>query len=161
MITTVIAEDQLWELVESIWGAMLGLPVLRNPHDGLTQGERASIARIDIRGAFCGSVIFLTTEQFARRAAATMLALSECSVAPDDTEDTIVELCNILGGGIKGLLPGPSSLTLPSLILNGSPAARLLHAPVIASLCFTCDEQPLEVRVIEARGDLESTAFGA
>jgi hypothetical protein len=153
MTATLISDDHLWELVESIWGTMLSLGVTRDRGDTMVREPCRLTASVHIRGAFHGTVQFLPTEQFARRAAALMLDVPESSLVTADVDDAVGELCNMLGGGVKNLVPCHSSLSLHR-ITRDAPSTNLVPGEqVAAELHFTCEGQPLAVRVLEERGD--------
>ena len=149
MSSTLITDEQLWDLVEPIWSMMLGLAAKRDDSDAGGREVRGLAASVQIDGAFHGTVLFLPTEVFARRAAARMLAVPESSVGADDMDDAIGELCNILGGGVKNLVPAPSSLSL-SKVWHGAPDVPDSRIPMAAGLRFACDGEPLELQILEA-----------
>lgn len=160
MTATQITEEQLWELVESIWSTMLNLVVKRESSDTIAPGSRKITASVQISGAFQGTVRFMPNEQFARRATSVMLAAPEISLTTADVDDAIGELCNMLAGGVKNLVPSPSSLSLSNVQRGSQSAFDDLTLQVIAGLRFTCEGQPLEVRVLaERKADLETTSF--
>src|SRR5688572_27233665 len=102
--------------MESIWTAMLGLPVVPVGDDSSTPPSAGLHAVVQISGAVEGAVHLLTTERFARRATALLLETPESALAAADVDDAVAELCNIVGGGVKSLLPsGPHLLSLPSV----------------------------------------------
>jgi chemotaxis protein CheX len=151
MADTLITDEQLWELVESIWSTMLSLEVTRDHGGHVVHDFSRLTARVDLSGAFHGTVLFLPTEKFARQATAVMLAAPECSLTPADVDDAMGEMCNILSGGIKSLAPGPTMISLPSVVRDAQGTACASSAPVIAGIRFTCEGQPLEVQVLEKR----------
>jgi chemotaxis protein CheX len=158
MTDTLITDDQLWQLVESIWGTMLCLDVSREDGGDVAPTAGRLAASVEIGGGYQGRVLFLTSERFARRATARLLAVPEGSVSPADIDDAVGELCNILGGGVKSLFPAPSWLSLPNVMHGWQPAAAAARSQVTAGLCFTCEGQPLEVRVLQEPTNAHSGA---
>ena len=149
MTTKVITEDQLREIVESIWDTMLGPVVTRDCRDDTIHESARLTAGVHIDGGFHGTVLFLATERFARWATALMLAVPENSLVAADVDDAIGELCNIVAGGVKSLVPGPSSLSLPCVLRDSQSVAYDPSMKIAAQLHFTWEGQPLEVRVLE------------
>jgi chemotaxis protein CheX len=147
MHDTPISREHLAELVDMTWSSLLGLAVI--PELARARASADSIARVEISGAFNGGVLLLPTERFARLATAVMLGRPEVSLTPSDMHDALGELCNILGGGIKSLLPSPSSLSLPGIVPQTSEARELLALEPIAQYRFLCEGEPLEIRVVE------------
>jgi chemotaxis protein CheX len=94
--------------------AVLGLAV--HPAAGEaapSSGQQYLRGRILVTGAWQGAISFTCTAAFAR-AAADRIFEGQCT-SPEDVRDAIGELTNIIGGGIKGLMPAPSRLSLPSV----------------------------------------------
>lgn len=146
--TTTISDDQLLELIESIWTTMLGLSVSRAGDDRLDPSDTWATASVRISGAVQGAVVLLTTERFARRATALMLDAQESAVTAAELDDAVAEMCNIIGGGVKSILPGPSSLSLPSVARGPQESINGPHTQIAARLQFLCEGQPLDVRVL-------------
>lgn len=149
MTTKLITEDQLREIVESIWDTMLGPVVTRDCSDDTMRESARLTASVQISGTFHGTVLFLATERFARWATALMLAVPENSLAAADVDDAVGELCNILAGGVKSLVPSPSSISLPRVMRDSQCVAYDPCMKMTGQLHFTCEGQPLEVRVLE------------
>lgn len=147
MQTTLFRSDQLFEVVESIWDSMLGLPVSMRGGEGLVHDAAGLIASVQISGAWNGVVLFLPTERFARRAATLMLAKDQLETA--ELLDAVAELCNMIGGGIKTMLPGPSHLSLPTIMQGTQYAVHVPKTRLIAQLKFSSESQTQEVRVLE------------
>jgi chemotaxis protein CheX len=148
MTTKLITEDQLQEIVESIWGTMLGAMATPNSL-GIARESTRLTAIVQIGGTFHGAVLFVATERFARWATALMLSVPEHSLAAADIDDAVGELCNILAGGVKSLVPGPSSISLPQVMRDSQCVAYDPHMKMAGQFHFTCEGQPLEVRVME------------
>jgi chemotaxis protein CheX len=76
-----------------------------------------------------------------------MLETPEWSLSQADLKDALAELCNIVGGGVKSILPGPSSLSLPKVSAGPQPPPDP-HLRLAAHVCFACDGHPADVRVL-------------
>jgi chemotaxis protein CheX len=149
MTTKLITDAQLREIVDSIWDTMLSPLVNCDRGDAVRESARLT-ARVQIEGAFQGTVLFLATERFARWATALMLAVPQNSLTASDLDDAVGELCNIVAGGVKSLVPGPSSISLPSVMRGPKCVAHDPNMKMAGRLHFMCEGQPLEVRVLEA-----------
>lgn len=137
------------ELVQSVWTSLLGLPVTPESCERVVCDLNRLMGGVQIAGAWNGLVLLLPTEMFVRRAAALLLDVPADRVTLTDMEDVLAELCNILGGGIKSLLPGPSTLALPMVLHGSHYAVRLPRSTLLAGLRFSCEQQPLELRVLQ------------
>lgn len=148
MTELLLEEDQLLELVQSVVQSLLGMEVCFAP-PGLPCLDPLAVC-LHIRGQWEGTVVLNTTHSFARAAAAVMFDLAPHRVTPDDLHDTLFELCNILGGNLKGILPGVNSLSLPRLNLTDSVGSEPSAGNCLAGATFLCAGQPLEVRLLAA-----------
>jgi chemotaxis protein CheX len=101
-------------VAEQVWSSFLGGedPLLPRVGD-VDLGEGASwSAAVSISGGWEGTVTVELTAATAETLAGTMLGI-EGPLDDDDVADAVGELANMIGGNIKGLMPGPSVLTLP------------------------------------------------
>ena len=116
-------------------------PVFGPPPEGAdTQGSR-----VDVTGAFCGSVVVGCSEPLARRLAAQMFGLAEASVSADEINDAIRELANVVAGNLKILMPPPSEIGLPKDIGDLSGEDQFL----VNRMSFMCAGEPLVISVHE------------
>jgi chemotaxis protein CheX len=146
---TVVSHEQIFELVEAIWSSMLGLAITTNGGENFVRDAAGLTASVQISGKWNGVILLIPTERFARRATAIMLDKPEASLEMVDILDAVGELCNMIGGGIKSLLPGPSTLSLPTILQGSQYAVRIPKTRMISQLSFACESQPLEIRVLE------------
>lgn len=150
MQATLISDEQLAELVESTFTAMLALPVSRDAAAS-EQRDRARIAAsIHITGTFNGTVLFSCTERFGRRAASILLGVDPAEVTLSDGHDTVAELTNILGGGIKSILPGPSTLSLPSITHGSHFNVHVPGTVSVGQIQLDCEADDLQLHVLQA-----------
>ncbi|MCK4176679.1 chemotaxis protein CheX [Aciditerrimonas ferrireducens] len=73
----------------------------------------ALTASVAISGAWNGLVSLQVTEPAARALAQAVFAVPQ--VGFEDLADAVGELVNIVGGNLKGLLPAPTQLSLPTV----------------------------------------------
>lgn len=138
------AEAVVRELTRLVWSTVLGMDAA-----GLERGAAAAAAEVatsvDIEGAWTGTIRIALSRRFARIAAASMLACEEMEASAASVADALGELANMLGGNVKGLLPGPSKLSMPRVEEGPSPA--FLEGE--QTLWFECGGQPFCVIVTE------------
>ena len=131
--------------------------------------ERAAVApvgpfvvgRVHIHGAWVGTVTLACAGSLARRAAGHLLDLGEAEVTDDDVRDAVGDMTNILGGGVKALLPSPSRLSIPVVSAEGAEAMAALPAGADGaerSLWFSCGGEPMVLRL--RPGSLASESGG-
>jgi len=150
MNATEVTDETLVEIIETVWTTVLGLPVTQRNDPLCVQNARGLAVCVHIVGAWNGTVLYLPTEAFARRAAALMLAVPEEAVTTDDVHDAAAELCNIVAGSLKGVLPGPSSLSLPTVAEGANYEVRIRKARPLLRCCFRCEGETLQIAVLES-----------
>ncbi|MGD9849800.1 MAG: chemotaxis protein CheX [Nitrospirales bacterium] len=141
-------EQEILEITETTWQAMLGLdihlrplPAVLNPHEDFLTG------RVEISGAWNGVVLLHGSSQLTRSAAAMIFANGMLDVTSQDLMDAMYELTNIIGGNIKALLPEPSQLSLPCVHGTTPEIVAVPGAEQVSDLVFDCQGQPLFVSV--------------
>lgn len=143
--------EQLSELVETTWVSIVGTPI----HTAIDSGSPGShdqdvvTACIHIAGAWNGVVLVQPSHAAAKRLAAAFMNIAEADLEPADVTESVAELCNIVGGGVKSLLPGPAALSLP-LVMHG--ASHAVHVPAtrqFAHVQLFADDVSLDVRVLQ------------
>jgi chemotaxis protein CheX len=147
---TLLAEEHLLELLESVYSAMLSLPISPADDNSTVTGSVRLAASVHISGAWNGTILYVCTEQFARRAAAVMLSIPESRVTLSEVHDATAELANIIGGGIKSILPGPSSLSLPTVTHGSHYNVHVPRTSQLARIDCACEGEPLQLRVLQA-----------
>lgn len=139
------AESVVRELTRLVWSTVLGLDVAGLEQSAAGAAEVAT--SVDIEGAWTGTIRIALSRRFARMAAASMLACEEMEASAAAVRDALGELANMLGGNVKGLLPGPSRLSMPRVEEAPSPA----WVEGAQTLWFECMGQPFCVTVTERR----------
>jgi chemotaxis protein CheX len=140
-----ISQHDFEALVVSVWSEMPGLPLAAAvPTARPAAGERLA-ASIAFHGATEGQIVLVTTPALARLATSHLLSQPLAVCTGDELEDVVCELCNIIGGGVKSLLPGPNRLSLPAVVPDGRPVEPDLPGSAAIHVRFDCEGQPLDV----------------
>lgn len=113
------AVQDVYSVVEEVWNTFLGdgVPILPGARD---LPDDAWYSAITVTGEWEALILIAMPLALAGRITTTMLGLPEhdqCST--EDLTDALGELVNIVGGNIKSLMPGPSTLSLP-LVAQGA-----------------------------------------
>ena len=94
-----IEEGKVCEAVESIWTTMLGLQATANQTMMAGRLKASNLTGcIYITGAWQGAIKVECSGGLARRVAAIMFGADACDVTPDQINDALGELTNIIGG---------------------------------------------------------------
>jgi hypothetical protein len=122
-ITTVLDAAIVQSIADDVWTSLVGdgevLVPLPVPAPDVTVS-----AWVEISGPWRGAVVVTCDEPTAEALTECLLrARPPAVIEPEDVADALGELANVLGGNVKSLLPGPSSLGLPQTGPN-PPATR-------------------------------------
>lgn len=114
--TAWVTAEQIAEITRDVWGSFLSMdlaPVLGGDGEPLVGQTLTGV--VHISGDWQGTVFVETTAEHARAGAEAMFAADPGTLSPDEVSDALGELTNMVGGNIKGLLPAPNKLSLPSV----------------------------------------------
>ncbi|WP_238014903.1 chemotaxis protein CheX [Dactylosporangium sp. AC04546] len=114
-----ITADDLHGIIWQVWTAYLGTTPTTPP--GKPPAGRAELtASVCIAGAWLGHVVLRAGLPAAGAIAAAMLELDPAGVKPEDVQDAAGELMNIVTGNVKSLLPQPSHVALPQVVVGAA-----------------------------------------
>ena len=142
-------------IAQDLFAAMVdGEPGLLEPVDALGAPIPDPVhAWVDIVGPTSWRTLVVTARPTADRIARALLQLDDGeTVGLDDVRDALGEVANVVGGNLKGMLDGGSSLTLPVVDTTGPAVARAAdHAqallwrgePLVISLWTSKDGEQL------------------
>ena len=142
-------------IAQDLFAAMVdGEPGLLEPVDALGAPIPDPVhAWVDIVGPTSWRTLVVTARPTADRIARALLQLDDDeTVGLDDVRDALGEVANVVGGNLKGMLDGGSSLTLPVVDTTGPAVARAAdHAqallwrgePLVISLWTSKDGEQL------------------
>lgn len=108
-----VDEQTLLQVVRDICETMLGLPL--TPGNALTTRGSRWVPSIRISGDTEAVVEIETNRHVAQRIATRMFGIGPNQIEEDDLRDALGEVVNMIGGNLKGLLPGECNLSLPKV----------------------------------------------
>lgn len=145
-----LVQSDLLQIVSGVWGSVLGMEVqFTGEREALPQDDPVLSACVQITGAWAGAVTLLCTATAARRAAAVMFGMEADCISSGDMQDSLGELANMVGGGVKSLLPETCSLSLPTVVEGNDYTFSIRGASPIQETTFTYQEQPVRVTLLE------------
>ncbi|WP_432992964.1 chemotaxis protein CheX [Dactylosporangium sp. CA-233914] len=114
-----VTADALQGIVWQVWTAYLGGTPPAEPLPAASYVQPFDvIAGVAIAGAWHGHVVLRCRLDAAAAMAAAMLELQPGNVRLEDIVDAAGELMNIIAGNVKSLLPQPSVVALPQVVLG-------------------------------------------
>jgi chemotaxis protein CheX len=150
--------DDLSTIAEQVWSSYLDpegvAPLLPFPAPRQLIEVSASVS---VTGAWRGHVVLSCSSTAAKNAAAALLGVEFDEVTAEDIADALGELANIIGGNIKSLLPEPSALSLPHVLVGRVDSE---HWPAVTEICQlrgSWHDEMVRIGVLES---VEDTAEG-
>ena len=149
-----VIEDDIHQITSSIWELMLELPVSRCA-DGVLAGKKegfiigcAQIAGyVQIHGAWEVTVLLECSQVLAHRITTTLFDMASHDITPDDLQDAVGELTNMISGSFKSLLPGSCTLSIPAVSEDFDYDA-LTERTVASRVAFVCEGEPFLVTLL-------------
>jgi CheY-specific phosphatase CheX len=145
-----ITQDDICQLTCGIWESTLGLEVRPVPGAGLSE-QRAGIviSRVQITGAWLGTVLLECSESLAKDVARIMFGLDSEEPTPGEVRDALAEITNITAGNFKSWVGGHCHLSMPQVTdpANDQPTAP--EGAVLTRQAFDCQSEPFVVTILE------------
>lgn len=156
-------EPELTEITERVWGSLVEAPLLpRQPgQPGPAPGARTFTGCVQITGAWEGAVTVHCSEELAKVLTAAMFLVDREDTTPEEVADALGELANMVGGNVKALLPEPCRISLPAVADGMDYRLSVPGARPVTAVTWTCDGEPLMVRLLERRTAGSGTAAGS
>lgn len=145
----VVAENDICQVTQDVWASVLGLCVRSLPTRAPAFGDENSLTGcVQITGAFEGAVTLESSTELARRAAGIVLGVDPVTTSLEEIRDVLGELTNIIGGNLKGLVPGPSHLSLPAVVDGVEFRLTVPRSRLVTEATFDCEGEPLRVTIL-------------
>ena len=145
-----IRPDELAEIVESVFGAMLRLPVEECATPWFPGGERL-VSAVHLAGDWNGAVLLECDGGQACRFAGRFLSMDPPETVDDVVRDMLGELANMIGGNLKCVLARGIRLSMPSVVDGSDYSLRICGAAVRMRAGFQCAEGLFWVTILSTR----------
>ena len=146
--------DHIISLTEQVWESIIGLPLLPEA-PAPAESDLAVSSCVQITGGWEGTVVVRSSRALARTITETMFGMDDGEAAQEDIDDAIGEVANMIGGNVKSLVPGPSLLSLPAVVV-GEPMV-FPRSEECALATFLVSDQPFQVSVLRRSSGAESS----
>jgi chemotaxis protein CheX len=142
-------DDDLLVIAEQVWTSFLDVegvsPLIPLPPAAPKYDVCASVS---MTGAWQGHLVIRCSTAAARSAGAALLGMPVDEVTSEDITDALGELANIIGGNVKSLLPEPTALSLPHVLINGD--SGWPHVVEICQLSGVWLDEAVMISVLES-----------
>lgn len=138
--------ETLQVIVGDVFSGLLG--DVEPPEPDAESGAPLAVhAKVTVTGEWNGHVLVECSAPLARQVTAHLLLTTAEELADDDVRDVVGELVNVIGGNVKSVMPGPSTLSLPSSSLAGEHHLDSDGSDAAAAVQFAWRQEPLRVSV--------------
>lgn len=142
-------QELLAPAIVEMCSSMLALDVAEEFGDVAPIASPTLVGCVHLAGATLGVVFIQCSIAFARRVAATMFDLALENLSDADIRDAVGELTNVAAGNLKGALPEPYLLSLPTVVEGDDFRTHLPNGRQVAHSDFTCGDDRFTVLVFE------------
>lgn len=143
-----LTDDDVHALVTEIWESVLQLPV--EPGDRPAEASEETLsAFIHIHGTWEGTVVVQASHALADAVACAMFMAEPGELADEEVSDALGEIVNMLGGSVKSMVEGQSSLSLPLVIGGARYTISIPGSHPLNEVWMGCMAEPLMVRIYE------------
>jgi chemotaxis protein CheX len=105
------------------------------------------LARVSVTGTWNGEVVVECSTPLARLVSSHLLLVAVDDLDDEDVRDVVGELVNVIGGNVKSVMPGPSTMSLPQSLLDGEHVRGSADRGPAAAVRLAWREEPLRVSV--------------
>ena len=138
------AEDVI-AVVSEVWETMLGVHLRPSEPELFSPADRLAVSMVSIVGDTSGMVSVKSSLHTACGLAAAVFGLEPELLRTDDIVDGFGEIVNIVGGNIKGLLPGSTAVSLPTVMIGHEMTLATATAGECMDLHFRSDGSHLVI----------------
>lgn len=154
------AHDEINTLVGDIWSSVLGLSAEPAPSSIRVEEPRLT-GFVHIQGDWQGTVTVDCPVGLAATAAAAMFGMALQELTQAEIDDALGEITNMTGGGIKSMLPGSCSLSLPTVIEGVGFKVNVPGTVIVDEATYAAGGSWMTVRVLEQQADVSPAHIAA
>ncbi|MEV0136031.1 chemotaxis protein CheX [Dactylosporangium sp. NPDC050688] len=144
---TSLSEADLRGIVWQVWTAYLHCEPEIEPSPEPMPDTAEVTASIGVAGAWNGLAVLRCGLPAAGQIAGAMLDVDPAGASDDDCIDALGELVNILAGNAKSLLPKPSHLSLPQVVMGRAKVVWPGTTPLL-TLRVTLNAEPTVLGIV-------------
>lgn len=139
--------DDIIALTQQVSDSVLGMSAEPLPDTSVPHHSEV-IASVQISGGWQGAVVVTCARNVAEAITEAMFAMDPGTTSQEELDDAMGEMANMIGGNIKGLMPGPSQLSLPTVVEGKEISATIPGSALAVEALFVLDSGTLGVQVL-------------
>jgi chemotaxis protein CheX len=141
-----VTETDIENIATTIWDSLFDFGLERTEAQHL-KGDSIVTGCLQISGAWQGAVLLQCPLVLASSLAATMFGSGEPS-PPEQIQDALGELANMVAGNVKALLPETSHLSLPAVALGSDYELNVMGTKALLMASFECKGQVMTITLL-------------
>ena len=145
-----VSVESVNQIVESIFGTMMDLPVWESDMPWQPAGDRVT-ASVFLEGDWNGAVSLECNRDQACQFAGCFLSMEPPEAMDNDVRDVLGELANMIGGNIKSEMASTAHLSMPSVVDGGDYGLRICGSDVPERVAFNFKGGTFWVSVVTKR----------
>lgn len=143
--------EDIFSIAQNVLDTMVNVESFLDSEANPSEPHKNVTGCIQITGTWQGAVVLQTTDGFARNAAARMLCIEPAELTSADVQDAMAEITNMIGGNIKSQVPGPSCLSLPTVMTGANFDFRLGRSQAVNDVTLDVEREPLRIVLWESK----------
>ena len=145
--TLTIADVQ--QVTQTVWMALVEEELKPEVSDDSELHGRFLTGCVQITGEWEGAIIVSCSYGLALNTTAFMFDMDKDEVTREELQDAVGELANMVGGSLKGLVPGPSRLSLPTVIDGSDYSTKIPGSVQMVRAALSAGGEPMIITVME------------
>ncbi len=150
-MSTALTSSDIYQVTQTVWLALVEKE-LRAEDATLECSGHVLTGCVQITGEWEGAIVVSCSHKLAVGTTAFMFDMEHEEVTAEELQDAVGELANMVGGSVKGLVPGPSRLSLPTVIDGSDYKTKIPGSRKLVEACMSSDGEPLVVTVMQRVG---------
>lgn len=144
--------DDIYSLTQQVCDSVLGMSA--ELLEGSPVPVRTEVmACVQITGAWQGAVVVTCARAVAEAITEAMFAMDPGTTSAEELDDAMGEMANMIGGNIKGLMPGPSQLSLPTVAEGTDFSAAFPGSQLAVEALFALEMGTFGIQVLRQDAD--------
>jgi chemotaxis protein CheX len=144
--TTETLRPAIATIAESVFSTMLELSIHPLPHASASDVS-AMTAAVYYVGAWNGALLLECSLDQAMAWGSHLMDIP-APITREDARDSLGELCNVLAGNLKPMLPPGVALSAPSVVAGADYSLSLCGAALCESMRFGSADGPFQVALV-------------
>lgn len=149
-----VGVEEIIQITQNIWTSVLGMEIAVSGRENTDEATFRTVAGcVQMHGGSDLSVVVRCTSRLARQAAAAMLCVEPDEPSTDEVLDALGELTNLIGGGLKNRIEGPTSLSVPAVAEGSEMSIRPAGAHLLHLVSFDCQGELAQVALLRRNAE--------